>query len=233
MRFATAKKYMRRAVIGFSVRNRNKKAALIEEFMATHDVKDVVFVGCSPGTNPNESIVEAAIGRHARVLLACDVLRCTGLPWPFVQADGRALPLPDKRTDMVLANAVIEHVGTLEAQQRFVAEQSRVARAWVITTPNRWFPIESHTSAIFLHWSRSWRERPQGVHPTAVPVGVSRAPATRHDDPRAPVVCHVRRDARAERGGRARQRRLMATRGEHGRQRAETSLIQCDVILEA
>ena len=158
MRFATAKKYMRRAVIGFSVRNRNKKAALIEEFMATHDVRDVVFVGCSPGTNPNESIVEAAIGRHARVLLACDVLRCTGLPWPFVQADGRALPLPDKRTDMVLANAVIEHVGTLEAQQRFVAEQSRVARAWVITTPNRWFPIESHTSAIFLHWSRSWRD---------------------------------------------------------------------------
>jgi hypothetical protein len=29
----------------------------------------------------------------------------------------------------------------------------------VITTPNRWFPIESHTSTILLHWSRKWRAR--------------------------------------------------------------------------
>ena len=34
-----------------------------------------------------------------------------------------------------------------------------MARSWVITTPNKWFPVESHTSALFAHWFPSWRAR--------------------------------------------------------------------------
>ena len=120
--------------------------------------QNVVFVGCSPGKNPNESIVEMAVAKQAKVLIACDILDCKDLPWPFIQADGRDLPFDDDYTDMVLANAVIEHVGGLSDQLEFVAEQSRVARTWVITTPNRWFPVEAHTSVLFLHWSRKWRQ---------------------------------------------------------------------------
>ena len=37
------------------------------------------------------------------------------------------------------------------------AEHSRVGRRWVITTPNRWFPVESHTRVVFRHYSPSWR----------------------------------------------------------------------------
>lgn len=150
---------MRKAVIGFSVWNRRRKVAAIHEFMAQRSVSNVIFVGCSPGRNPNEAIVEHAIADKAEVLFACDLLRCDNTPWPFVRADGCNLPLPDGYTDMVLANAVIEHVGSLSDQARFVAEQTRVGKSWVITTPNRWFPIESHTSVIFLHWSRTWRDR--------------------------------------------------------------------------
>jgi Methyltransferase domain len=149
---------MRKAVIAFSVRNRRRKVVPILAFMADKGVRDVVFVGCSPGKNPNEAIVELAVAKQAKVLVACDILDCEGLPWPFVQADGRDLPFADGYTDMVLANAVIEHVGGLSDQQKFVDEQSRVARSWVITTPNRWFPVEAHTSVLFLHWSRRWRE---------------------------------------------------------------------------
>lgn len=150
---------MRRLVLAFSVRNRRRKAALISDFMVRHDVGDVVFVGCSNGVNPNELIVENAVARRAKVLNACDIYEIEGLPWPFLKADGRDLPFPDDYTDMVLANAVIEHVGSLADQARFVAEQTRVARTWVITTPNRWFPVESHTSAVLKHWSRRWRAR--------------------------------------------------------------------------
>jgi hypothetical protein len=59
--------------------------------------------------------------------------------------------------DFALANAIIEHVGDEEDQRQFVAEHNRVARCWVITTPNRWFPIESHTSTLLFHWLPSWR----------------------------------------------------------------------------
>lgn len=148
---------LRRWVIAFSVRSRRRKAALIEDFMQQRGVRDAVFVGCSPGRNANEAIVENAVARRAEVLLAVDVLECD-VPWPFQVADGRDLPLPDDYTDMVLANAVIEHVGDEQDQRRFVAEQTRVGRSWVITTPNRWFPVEAHTSQVLKHWSPAWRQ---------------------------------------------------------------------------
>lgn len=79
------------------------------------------------------------------------------LDYPFQIADARAMPFADDYVDCALANAVIEHVGDEADQRRFVAEHTRVARVWVITTPNRWFPVESHTAAVFRHWSPSWR----------------------------------------------------------------------------
>ena len=147
---------MRSAVIGFSKRNRARKARIILEFMAAESVRTAIFVGCSPGSNANEQIVEDAVARSADVLAACDLLVSAG-SWPFVLADGRALPFRSKATDLVVANAVIEHVGDEAEQRTFVAEQTRVGRTWVITTPNRWFPVESHTSALLRHYSARWR----------------------------------------------------------------------------
>jgi len=151
-------RWMRKAVLAASIRNRNRKVAVIGRFMSDNAVRNVVFVGCSPGTNANERIVENAVAERAEVLSACDILDCE-VPWPFVQADARDLPFEDGYTDMVLANAIIEHVGDASDQARFVAEQTRVARTWVITTPNRWFPVESHTATVFKHWSSTWRAR--------------------------------------------------------------------------
>ena len=149
---------LRRAVIAFSVRNRRRKAAAIASFMSDNHVSDVVFVGCGHNSNPNERIVEDTVAEHAKVLTACDVVEGpSDPPWPYQIADGRDLPFEDGWTDMILANAVIEHVGGLADQLRFVQEQTRVARTWVITTPNRWFPVESHTAVIGKHWSRRWR----------------------------------------------------------------------------
>ena len=48
---------------------------------------------------------------------------------------------------------MIEHVGSRANQARLIAELHRVARRAVcLTTPNRWFPIEVHTSMPLLHW---------------------------------------------------------------------------------
>lgn len=71
----------------------------------------------------------------------------------FVPGNGRALPFGDATFDLVHSSAVIEHVGSRDDQLRFVAEAWRVARRGIfLTTPNRWFPIEVHTSIPLLHW---------------------------------------------------------------------------------
>ncbi len=71
----------------------------------------------------------------------------------FVPADGLALPFEDGSFDVVHSSAVIEHVGSRLNQLRFIGELHRVARRAVcLTTPNRWFPVEVHTSVPLLHW---------------------------------------------------------------------------------
>ena len=70
----------------------------------------------------------------------------------LIEADGRDLPFADRSFDVVHSNAVVEHVGSREEQRRFVSELVRVANAGFITTPNRWFPIESHVRLPLLHW---------------------------------------------------------------------------------
>ena len=71
----------------------------------------------------------------------------------FVPGNGLALPFDDGSFDVVHSSAVIEHVGSRADQARFVAELHRVARRMVcLTTPNRWFPVEVHTSVPLLHW---------------------------------------------------------------------------------
>ena len=62
------------------------------------------------------------------------------------------LPFKDKQFDISLSNAVIEHVGSTCNQKKFVSELLRVSKVVFVTTPNRWFPIETHTMLPFLHF---------------------------------------------------------------------------------
>ena len=74
----------------------------------------------------------------------------------FVQYSGGTFPFGDKEFDWVFSNAVIEHVGTDAAQLKFVNEMLRVARNVFFTTPYKYFPIETHTNMLLLHWNDRW-----------------------------------------------------------------------------
>ncbi len=64
----------------------------------------------------------------------------------------RPLPFADDEIDIVTSNAVLEHVGSLENQRRFVADLMRVGRRGFLTVPHRFFPVEHHTGIPLLHW---------------------------------------------------------------------------------
>jgi len=70
----------------------------------------------------------------------------------FLEADLREIPLPDGYFDYGICNAVVEHAGTRGQQRALVAEVCRVCRCVLITTPNKWFPLELHTWLPLLHW---------------------------------------------------------------------------------
>lgn len=62
----------------------------------------------------------------------------------------------DGEFDVVLSNSVIEHLPSLELQNRMAAEVRRVGRRHWIQTPNRRFPLEPHFLFPFFQYLPVW-----------------------------------------------------------------------------
>jgi hypothetical protein len=117
----------------------------------------LLLVGVGSYGEPWSNIVEDGIAATHETIF-CGLER--SFPkHPYVRADGRHLPFRTGAMDLVVSNAVVEHVGGPADQRVFLDEHARVGKHWVATTPNRWFPVESHTNTVLLHWLPTWRAR--------------------------------------------------------------------------
>ena len=57
------------------------------------------------------------------------------------------------RSDLVISSATIEHVGNFENQIVKVKNMISLSKKYIVlSTPNRFYPIEFHTKLPFLHW---------------------------------------------------------------------------------
>ena len=56
-------------------------------------------------------------------------------------------------SDLVISNATIEHVGGELKQKRMIENIIKLTKKiFIITTPNRFYPIELHTKIPLIHW---------------------------------------------------------------------------------
>lgn len=69
-----------------------------------------------------------------------------------VEYPGGCFPFPDKSFDIVMSNAVIEHVGGFNKQVEFINEMIRVGHKIYFTTPAKEFPLEIHTNYPCIHY---------------------------------------------------------------------------------
>jgi Methyltransferase domain len=69
-----------------------------------------------------------------------------------VNGDGRCLEYKGNSFDIAYSNSVIEHVGDWQSQVAFANEIRRVAPRYYVQTPNKWFFVEPHLIAPFIHW---------------------------------------------------------------------------------
>jgi hypothetical protein len=146
-----------------SLWNRRRKLALFLETMRPGPETRVVDVGVGdtgfgtePGVASSHNFFEALYPWPERITAVSDVpLPNFAREFPTVRcvtASGTELPFEDDAFDLAFSNAVVEHVGSREEQRRFVGELCRVAPRVFVSTPNRWFPLETHTLVPFIHW---------------------------------------------------------------------------------
>lgn len=138
----------------FGSRNRRRKARFATRFGHRQGARTVLLIGVSGEPNPVNNLIEHELVRAFPFVVASEEL-ASG--WDVaVVAGGRALHFRDGGFDLVYANAAIEHVGGAAEQQRLVAEMARVGRSWIVTTPNRWLPVEAHFHSFFSHRLTGW-----------------------------------------------------------------------------
>jgi hypothetical protein len=70
----------------------------------------------------------------------------------LVLGDARNLPFKDNSFDVVFSNSLIEHLYSLDQQQRFADECRRVAPRYYVQVPNQHFLLEPHLLTPFIHW---------------------------------------------------------------------------------
>lgn len=143
---------------GFGVtwRFRRKRARLIEEMICrAHDETGHCWILDVGGEIAYWNIFDRASLERYRVHIVClnrKPLESRDDLIETVVGDACNLPFGDKSFDIVHSNSVIEHVGDWPRVRAFAQETRRVGERYYVQTPNFWFPVEPHYSALFVHW---------------------------------------------------------------------------------
>ena len=78
-------------------------------------------------------------------LLNLELAPVSNANFSSIVGDARDLKgFEDNHFDIVFSNSVIEHLFTLQNQQKMASEVRRVGKNYFIQTPNYYFPIEPH-----------------------------------------------------------------------------------------
>jgi hypothetical protein len=130
------------------------------EQMRSSETDRILDVGVSDVIGDAANVLERAYP-HRRNITACGLGEGSEFRSAFPEVEyvriepNVRLPFDDRSFPIATANAVLEHVGSLENQIFFVKELCRVAERVFISVPNRYFQIEHHTALPFVQY-QNW-----------------------------------------------------------------------------
>lgn len=150
-------------VASYSKRAREKRARIFKEYLSPSENDRILDLGSGDGSYMANIVPFRDNVYIADILL--EPLKKGRQKFGFINAilldKSGVLPFPDKCFDIVFCSSVIEHVtvktdlylqsnaefskASYTRQRGFAEEIRRVGKRYFVQTPNKYFPVESHT----------------------------------------------------------------------------------------
>ena len=149
-------KYFNKFLLKILLNNRLRINKIMSENIEYKKKANILDIGSTPSLERHQNVFLHLYPWKDKVTcisnLDCKILNELYPNVTILKGDGRKLQLKSNLFDLVHSNAVIEHVGSFENQIMFVKECVRVSKSKIcINTPNRFFPIDSHTKIPLIH----------------------------------------------------------------------------------
>lgn len=168
-------KAIRHIAAMYSSRSRKRRATRFRRLFAIESDTTILDLGSENGRHMADVLAGSVI--DSRNVYIADLnaaaveegARRFGFTPVVIDESGR-LPFPDGFFDIVHCSSVLEHVTvpkgrvwqvrsgrdfkrlSRQSQQRFADEIARVGRQFYVQTPDKWFPLESHSWLPFAGW---------------------------------------------------------------------------------
>ena len=140
------------------VKNRLKMVNLIENHFNDEELDDVLDIG---STNDFENESSNLLIKNLKNFKNYKSISDQKIELSFfskalkksITENFSDLELEEYKSDVVISNATIEHVGSLENQIKMCENIIKLSKKYfIVITPNRYHPVEFHSKLPLLHW---------------------------------------------------------------------------------
>ena len=139
-------------------KKRVEMISLVKKNIKISQIKDLLDIGTTEDSSANSSNIFCKMLNKVKIHKSISNQKITNKRFKFCIKKSITSKFSKKtidtfKSDLVISSATIEHVGSLKNQISKVKNMISLSKKYVvISTPNRFYPIELHTKLPLLHW---------------------------------------------------------------------------------
>jgi hypothetical protein len=145
-------------------------ANIINSYIKKFKAKEVTDIGTTSDLNNASSnlVIKKLIGIKKFKSVSDQNIKARFFKYILKKSITKDLTYSDIKifsSDLILSSATIEHVGSYYNQTKMIKNIIKLTKKFfVITTPNRFYPLDFHTKIPFIHWL------PKKIHRTILKI---------------------------------------------------------------
>ena len=139
------------------VKKRLEIIDVINDLIKANEINDVLDIGTTSDTNESSNIIVKNLKNIKNFYSISD----QNIESSFfkkklqksITVDFTEDEISELKSDLVISNATIEHVGNFDNQKKMFENINNLSKKFfIIVTPNRFHPFEFHTKIPLIHW---------------------------------------------------------------------------------